>query len=105
MRLGKGFAELTKAKVTCPKVLREGVLCGKRYASGDALQAGLIDQECSLHDLADCAEALATAGLPTNLHAQFFNPTSFRQMKQELYADAYRTLTMAKMESLPSSRL
>lgn len=105
MRLGKGFAELTKAKVTDPQVLRQGVLCGTRYTSRDALQAQFIDQECAIEDLERQAHALATMGLPQNLKAKFFHPTSFQQMKQELYTDAYRTLSMATMNSLPSSRL
>jgi enoyl-CoA hydratase/carnithine racemase len=108
MPLGKGFAELTKAKVT-GDVIREGVLCGKRYSSGDALQSGVIDQECPMEELERHAEACAVAGLPANLKAQFFNPASFRQMKQELYSDAYQALVSTSnttsMTTGPASRL
>mmetsp|Transcript_6372 Transcript_6372/g.9113 ORF Transcript_6372/g.9113 Transcript_6372/m.9113 type:complete len:122 (+) Transcript_6372:99-464(+) len=105
MRLGKGFAELSKAKITSPQVLREGVLTGKRYDSHSALKAGLVDGECSVEMLAERAESLALQGLPDELGAKFFDATSFQQMKMELYSDAYRTLTTAKVESLPESRL
>ena len=67
MRLAKGFAELTKAKVSDPILLREGVLCGKRYTSSDALGRGLIDQECSIEDLIGKAEELAASGFAENL--------------------------------------
>ena len=105
MRLAKGFAELTKAKVTDPKLLREGVLCGKRYSSSEALQRCLVDEECSIEDLLIKAEKIATAGFAENLKLQFFNPDSFQEMKIELYTDAYRALTLGKVDLLPQSRL
>ena len=105
MRLGKGFAELSKSKITSSHVLREGVLTGKRYDSTAALQSGLVDEECSIETLPEHAEALAMEGLPEELGAKFFDATSFQQMKMELYTDAYRTLISAQVESLPESRL
>lgn len=105
MRLAKGFAELIKAKVCSPLVWREGVLTGKRYSSGDALQAGLIDQECNVNDLISVANELAVAGFADNLGAEFFDAENFRIMKIELYTDAYRALTLGMVESLPQSRL
>ena len=105
MKLAKGFAELTKAKVTDPQLLREGVLTGKRYTSGEALARGLIDAECSVEDLLRHAHELARAGLPKQLKAKFFNPKSFQMMKIELYTDAYRALTMAKADTPSHSRL
>ena len=105
MRLAKGFSELTKAKVTDPKLLREGVLCGKRYTSSEAFQRGLVDEECSVEDLIVKAEQLAIAGFAENLKLQFFNPHSFQEMKIELYTDAYRALSTGKVDSLPQSRL
>lgn len=104
MRLAKGFAELTKAKCS-PLVWREGVLTGKRYSSEDALQAGLIDQECNVKDLTSVANELAVAGFAENLGAEFFDPENFGVMKIELYTDAYRALTLGTVESLPQSRL
>ena len=105
MRLSKGFAELTKAKVTDPQVLREGVLTGKRYSSRDALNAKLIDQECEIDDLLQVAVELARAGFPDQLRLQNFNPENFKVMKMELYTDAYRALAMGSFDAKPESRL
>ena len=105
MRLAKGFSELTKAKVTDPKIIREGVLTGKRYGSVDAIKAGLIDEECPIEELVHRGELLAIAGLPKNLKLQNFNPRSFQQIKIELYCDAYRALTSGKYDDPPESRL
>ena len=105
MRLAKGFSELTKAKVTDPAVVREGVLTGKRYGSGAALKAKLIDIECPLEQLEEQSATLAEQGLPENLGLQYFNPDSYRMIKIELYVDAYRALTSGKFEAPPESRL
>jgi len=105
MRLAKGFSELTKAKVTNPQILRDGVLTAKRYGSTDAYRAGIIDEEYSIAELQSRGELLAKAGLPKNLQLQNFNPTTFQQMKIELYSDAYRALTLGKYNSPPESRL
>ena len=101
MRLAKGFAELTKAKVSNATVWRDGVLTGQRYNAATALQAGLIDAACPIKELMTQAWALAKA--PQKF--QNFNSHSFAQMKMELYTDAYRALTMAKADDAPHSRL
>lgn len=105
MPLSIGFAELTKAKVKSHEILREGVLTGKRYDSANALDAGLVDRECPIEELLNHAEVLAREGLPKNLKTTNFNPDSFRQMKIELYTDAYRSLTTDKVDTPPTSRL
>lgn len=105
MPLAIGFAELTKAKVKSHHVLREGVLTGKRYNSTDALNAGLIDDECPIEDLLNRSVSLARKGFPESLKAINFNPESFRRMKIELYNDAYHGLTTGKVDTFPTSRL
>lgn len=104
MRLAKGFAELSKAKAS-QATLREGVLTGKRYGSSDALSAGLVDAECSIEHLVEKAAELAAAGLPEALGLANFDPRAFREMKVELYCDAYRALSMGATDSEPHSRL
>lgn len=104
MRLAKGFAEISKAKLT-PATLREGVLTGRRYGSAAAVAAGLVDVECPLEELEGRATALAVEGLPENLGAANFDAQSFQQMKIELYTDAYRALSMGKVDAEPESRL
>jgi enoyl-CoA hydratase/carnithine racemase len=54
----------SQAKLSVP-TLREGVLTGRRYSSSDALDAGIIDRECPMDELAAVAEQMATAVLPT----------------------------------------
>ena len=105
MRLAKGFSELTKAKVTDPSVLREGVLTGKRYGSGAARTAKLIDTECPIEQLEETSAALAEKGLPENLGLQYFNAQTYRMIKIELYVDAYRALTSGNFNAPPESRL
>jgi len=105
MRLAKGFSELTKAKVNDPAVVREGVLTGKRYGSGAALTAKLIDGECPIEQLEQRTTALAEQGLPDNLGLQYFNPETYKMIKIELYVDAYRALTSGKFNAPPESRL
>ena len=104
MPLTKGFAELSKAKVSA-MTLREGVLTCKRYSSVDAIKAGLIDNECSIEDLSATAEKVALAGLPENLGLINFDPQSFSAIKIELYTDAYRALTLGKVPSPSQSRI
>jgi len=104
MRLAKGFAELSKAKLTAA-TLREGVLTGKRYGSGDAVRVGIVDDECDVGELLGRAVAMAEAGLPDNLGAASFDAQSFSQMKVELYTDAYRALALGEVDSKPESRL
>lgn len=105
MRLAKGFAELTKAKITDACVQRECVLTGKRYDAAAAVQAGIVDEACPAHQLANRAWAVAAAGLPESLQLQNFDPQAFTQMKMELYTDAYRALTLARADDAPQSRL
>ena len=104
MRLAKGFAEISKAKLTTA-TLREGVLTGKRYGSGDAVRAGIVDEECDVEELLERAVAMAEAGLPDNLGAASFDAQSFSQMKVELYTDAYRALALGSVDAKPESRL
>eukprot|EP00980_Cylindrotheca_fusiformis_P029193 scaffold22748_cov182-Cylindrotheca_fusiformis.AAC.7 len=104
MRLAKGFSELAKAKCTV-STLREGVLSAKRYGSGDAISAGLIDVECPVEGLRRTAEKLAMAGMADKLKLVNFNPETFSQIKIELYTDAYRALTMGTASSPSHSRL
>mmetsp|Transcript_34946 Transcript_34946/g.76638 ORF Transcript_34946/g.76638 Transcript_34946/m.76638 type:complete len:247 (-) Transcript_34946:14-754(-) len=104
MRLAKGFAELSRAKIL-PATLREGVLTGRRYGSTDAIRAGIVDEECEVGELMVRAEEIAEAGLPDNLNAANFDAASFRQMKIELYTDAYRALSMGSVDAEPESRL
>uniref|UniRef100_A0A7S1G1M9 Uncharacterized protein n=1 Tax=Corethron hystrix TaxID=216773 RepID=A0A7S1G1M9_9STRA len=105
MRLAKGFAELTRAKVSDPAVLREGVLTSRKYGSGEAREAGLIDAEVTAARWEEEGAALAEAGLPEKLGLQNFDPKAYRQMKIELYADAYRALTSGDFDAAPDSRL
>lgn len=105
MPLAVGFAELTKAKVSDVKVWREGVLTGKRYDCKEALRVGLVDKECDVGDLHREATALAEAGLAENMGLMNFVPESFRQMKIELYTDAYKALTYGKADNPPVENL
>ena len=104
MRLAKGFAELSKSKMS-PATLREGVLTGKRYGSKDAIKAGIVDSECPMEQLESRAMEIASHGLAQNLKLANFNPKSFQQMKIELYTDAYRALSLGMAVDTPQSRL
>jgi len=104
MPLSIGFAELAKAKLT-PAVLRIGVLRGKRFNSSEALEAGLIDQVCSMEELQDSARNMAVDNLPSNMKLLNFNAKSLSQMKFELYTDAYRALTSGKVSGVQASKL
>eukprot|EP00931_Biecheleriopsis_adriatica_P035589 TRINITY_DN20498_c0_g1_i4.p1 TRINITY_DN20498_c0_g1~~TRINITY_DN20498_c0_g1_i4.p1 ORF type:complete len:113 (+),score=29.64 TRINITY_DN20498_c0_g1_i4:90-428(+) len=103
MRLSVGFAELTKAKVTSPQLVRAGVLSGQRFNSAQALQAGIIDQECDADELRNEAVKLASSKLPAKLGLARFKGESFRQMKIELYTDAYRALTKGRIGAPPDA--
>lgn len=104
MRLAKGFAELSRCKMS-PATLREGVLTGKRYGSRDAIRAGIVDYECPLEQLKKRATEIAHQGLAENLELANFDPKAFRQMKIELYTDAYRALSLGMAADTPQSRL
>jgi enoyl-CoA hydratase/carnithine racemase len=80
-------------------------LAAKRYGSGDAITAGLVDVECPLEKLHETAQKLAEAGLAEKLRLANFNPQAFSQVKIELYTDAYRALTMGSSSSPSHSRL
>eukprot|EP00668_Euglena_longa_P011349 GGOE01013745.1.p2 GENE.GGOE01013745.1~~GGOE01013745.1.p2 ORF type:complete len:251 (-),score=73.52 GGOE01013745.1:206-937(-) len=103
MPLSTPFAELVKAKVS-RVTFREAVLTGKRYGSGEALRAGLIDKECATEELLLTAELFARQLLPPALKAQRFRPSSFVAMKMELYGPAYRALASG-VDAPLSSRL
>uniref|UniRef100_A0A7S0BWB4 Uncharacterized protein n=1 Tax=Proboscia inermis TaxID=420281 RepID=A0A7S0BWB4_9STRA len=105
MTFAQGSAQLIKCKITNSALLRESVLTGKWYSSGDAMAVGMIDEECAMEDLSDRAIACAVAGFPENLNAEYFNPDNFKKIKIELYVDAYRALTLGKINTLPESRL
>jgi enoyl-CoA hydratase/carnithine racemase len=106
MRLRKAFSELSRAKLS-PKTLRLGVLTGKRFDSHSALQEGMIDAECPEAELQQRAYHMAEGLLPIKLRLVRFNPATLRELKMELYTDAYRALTMdcAAHPSLPYARL
>ena len=108
MRLAKGFAELTKAKISTSNgdVWRQGVLESYRYNAQEALQAGIIHHACPKEEeLATRAYQMAVAGLPQTLGLQNFQALALQQIKTELYTDAYRALTMAKADDPPHCRL
>lgn len=107
MRLTKGFAELTKAKVTEPKVLREAVLMAKRYTPSEAGACGIIDGEYPMEELYAVAFQLAREGLPESsvMKLEYFDPKSYSEVKMEMYTDAYRALKFGCVEDLPYSRI
>jgi enoyl-CoA hydratase/carnithine racemase len=88
-----------------PATLREGVLMGRRFSSGEALRVGMIDREVAIADLRVEAEQMAASMLPTSLKLLRFDATALQMMKIELYTDAYRALTTATSTSEPQSRL
>lgn len=103
MRLSKGFAELSKAKLTAAAI-RTGVLTGHRFTSSAALAAGIVDAECPEAEVLPRAQQMALDLLPMNLKLMNFKPESFTKMKIELYTDAYRALR-GPHESPPHARL
>lgn len=107
MRLSKGFAELSKAKVTDPIVIREGVLMAKKYTSREALKRRIIDHEFPIEELFDQAFKLAVNGLPESeaLKLDYFSPKGYTEIKTELYTDAYRALKFGRVEDSPHCRL
>jgi enoyl-CoA hydratase/carnithine racemase len=108
MRLTKGFAELSKAKISNYAVLREGLLSAKRYTSTEALASGIIDGEYSLEKLYSAAFQFAMEGLPEsskNNPLEYFDAKAMTEMKIEMYTDAYRALKFGKVSDLPSSRI
>jgi enoyl-CoA hydratase/carnithine racemase len=108
MRLTKGFAELSKAKISNYAVLREGLLSAKRYTSTEALAAGIIDGEYPLEKLYSAAFQFAMEGLPEsskNDPLEYFDAKAMTEMKIEMYTDAFRALKFGKVSDLPSSRI
>jgi enoyl-CoA hydratase/carnithine racemase len=112
MRLTKGFAELTRAKVVAPgcdrSVLREGVLGARRYASAKAVASGIVDAEYPVEVLYEEAFRLAVGGLPdskSGMDLEFFDPVAYTEMKVEMYADAYRALKFGRVADPPHSRI
>lgn len=116
MRLTKGFAELSKAKVIMTPlssssknkkgdVWREGILGAKRYTPREAMDSGIVDDVVSAGELYDSAFERAVEGLPERLGLDCFDPNTFSAVKMELYTDAYRALRFGKVEDLPHSRI
>jgi len=103
MRLSKGFAELSKAKLTAAAI-RLGVLTGQRFTSSAALASGIVDAECPEAEVLPRAHQMALELLPTNLKLMNFKAESLTKMKIELYTDAYRALR-GPHESPPHARL
>lgn len=104
MRLSKPFAELAKSKLS-PAALRTGVLSGKRFSSQDALTWGIIDSACPVGQLMEEAKNIGNANLPDKLKLMRFDAERFRDMKMELYTDAYRALMTGTGNEPPDSRL
>ncbi|KAL7541718.1 hypothetical protein ACHAXR_011152, partial [Thalassiosira sp. AJA248-18] len=115
MRLTKGFAELSKAKIGNGKggssdhnVLREGILTAKKYTPTEGLASGIIDAEYPIEELYARAFQLAREGLPespTGMNLEYFDPKGYSEIKMEMYTDAYRALKFGKVEDLPQSRI
>jgi enoyl-CoA hydratase/carnithine racemase len=112
MRLTKGFAELSRAKVAVPgcdrDVLREGILGARRYSPTEAAAAGIVDAVHPLEALYGEAFRLAAGGLPlspSGLNLEYFDPVAYTEMKIEMYTDAYRALTFGRVADPPHSRI
>ncbi len=107
MRLTKGFAELSKAKIGDYAVLREGLLTAKRYTSEEALSSGIIDGEYPLEELYSAAFRFAVEGLPesSNNPLDYFDPKAYSEMKIETWCSAYRALKFGKVSDPPHSRI
>ncbi|KAL3763083.1 hypothetical protein ACHAW5_010711 [Stephanodiscus triporus] len=113
MRLTKGFAELSKAKVVvgpgCHRdVLREGVLGARRYDPSEAAECGIVDAIHPVGALYDEAFRLAAGGLPesrSGMNLEYFDPVSYSEMKKEVYTDAYRSLKFGRVGDSPHSRI
>eukprot|EP00574_Skeletonema_japonicum_P011222 CAMPEP_0201730420 /NCGR_PEP_ID=MMETSP0593-20130828/22136_1 /ASSEMBLY_ACC=CAM_ASM_000672 /TAXON_ID=267983 /ORGANISM="Skeletonema japonicum, Strain CCMP2506" /LENGTH=308 /DNA_ID=CAMNT_0048222967 /DNA_START=8 /DNA_END=934 /DNA_ORIENTATION=+ len=107
MRLTKGFAELSKDKISDYAVLREGLLTAKRYTSGEALASGIIDGEYPLEELYLAAFRFAMEGLPESSDnpLEYFDPKAYTEMKMEIWCTSYRALKFGKVSDLPHSRI
>ncbi|CAE8623037.1 unnamed protein product [Polarella glacialis] len=103
MRLRKGFSELAKCKLS-PHTLRRGVLAAHRFSAEEALKCGVVDEVCSAEDLGRVAHEFALSKKPDALDLLRFSGHAFRQVKMELYTDAYRALT-GPGTAEPDSRL
>ena len=104
MRLTKGFAELSKAKIG-PKVWREGILNATMYDAKMAKEAGIVDEIYPLDALYGKALELAVEGLPERLGLDSFEEGMLSEVKMELFTEAYRALKFGKVENLPYSRI
>lgn len=112
MRLTKGFAELSKAKIGTGRgnasdhhVLREGILTAKKYSPSEALASGIVDAIHPIEELYERAFQLATEGLPESLNLEYFDPRGYAEIKMEMYSDAYRALKYGKVGDAPDSRI
>ncbi|KAL7513814.1 hypothetical protein ACHAXN_011175 [Cyclotella atomus] len=105
MRLTKGFAELSKAKVLDHAVLREGVLTAKKYTPEEALKVGIVDSISTIGSLYRDSFACAVDGLPEKMGLEYFDPKAFCEVKMEMFTDAYRALRFGKVGDLPHSRI
>jgi hypothetical protein len=116
MRLTKGFAELSKAKILCSccggssnqkmiHVIREGIVDAKRYTPTEALQYGIVDAIYPIDILYNEAIQLASKGFPEVLQLEYNNPVAITEMKMELYTDAYRALKFGTVDDMPYSRI
>ncbi|KAL3798681.1 hypothetical protein HJC23_004432 [Cyclotella cryptica] len=128
MRLTKGFAELSKAKIVAWRqysdgvrgdvtttttmrldrnVLREGIFTAKKYTPSEAFECGIVDSLCSVEELYQHAFQWAVDGLPESggMKLEYFDPKAYSMMKMEMYTDAYRALKFGSVEDLPYSRI
>eukprot|EP00567_Pseudictyota_dubia_P002560 CAMPEP_0197465022 /NCGR_PEP_ID=MMETSP1175-20131217/64325_1 /TAXON_ID=1003142 /ORGANISM="Triceratium dubium, Strain CCMP147" /LENGTH=245 /DNA_ID=CAMNT_0043001027 /DNA_START=1031 /DNA_END=1768 /DNA_ORIENTATION=+ len=96
-RLARGSAELAKAKLDA-KTLREGAWW-KWFGSTDAVEAGLVDAECHIECLEGTAEKMADASLAESFGTERFDASSLKQMKLDLYTDAYRSLAPVSVDA------
>ena len=80
MRLTKGFSELSKAKITNHKVLRESILTAKKYTSSEALANSIIDIECDIEELYIVAFDRAVEGLPDSMNLEYFDPKAYSKL-------------------------
>ncbi|KAL9189587.1 hypothetical protein ACHAXT_009262 [Thalassiosira profunda] len=115
MRLTKGFAELSKAKIGTGRgnasdrsVLREGILVAKKYAPSEALASGIVDAIYPVKELYDRAFQMAKEGLPEStegMNLEYFDPKGYAEIKMEMYTDAYRALKYGRVGDAPDSRI
>lgn len=106
MRLTKGFAELSKAKmIGNTNVWREGILTAKMYNGRMAKEAGIVDEIYPGNVLYEKGMELAVEGLPDRLGLDMLEEEMVSEVKMELFTDAYRALKFGKVESLAYSRI